>query len=270
MSAPWWRVAAASVRGASHQAEGTPGQDAHAVRTAGEWLVAVVCDGAGSAALGGLGASVGSAAVAQSLAQSCAQAPVCAPRGAEAFWRRAAVEAVAEARRQVAVALASAPGGLDADGLARFDQAHATLVGAVVHPQGGFFLHIGDGVGVAMHDGATRAVSLPENGAFANETFFFTEPHWDGRLRLTPFDAPLDGLVLMSDGGAALAFQDGALFDGFAGPVGRFLATVDDQAGSDALAETLASPKTFAATGDDKTVVWARLDAAADASGADA
>ena len=254
-----WTVAAATVRGVSHEAEGTDGQDAHAVQTRGGWLVAVVCDGAGSTALGGLGAAVGARTVAETLALACGDAPPGAPVGHEAFWRKAATDAVMAARDAVAHALQKTPGGTDDRGLPLFERAHATLVAAVAGPDGGFFAHVGDGLGIALHAGEARATSLPENGDYANETFFFTEPGWDGHLRLTPFDAPVDRVVLMSDGGMSLAIKDGALFAGFAGPVGRYLDTVGGTAGSAALAETLRDPRTHAVTGDDKTVVWARL-----------
>lgn len=258
-----WTVAAATVRGSAHAADGTEGQDAHAVATWGGWLAAVVCDGAGSTTLGGVGAAVGAKTVAEALIAACADAPPGPPVGHEVFWRKAATDAVMAARAAVAHALQETEGGTDDRGLPLFERAHATLVAAVAGPEGGLFAHVGDGLGLALCAGETRATSAPENGAYANETFFFTEPEWDGHLRLTPFDAPVDRIVLMSDGGMALAVKDGALFDGFAGPVGRFLDTVDGAAGSAALAETLADPRTDAVTGDDKTVVWARLGAAA-------
>ncbi|HEX9952493.1 MAG TPA: protein phosphatase 2C domain-containing protein [Rubricoccaceae bacterium] len=252
-----WTVAAASVRGAAHAADGTPGQDAHAVATPGEWLVAVVCDGAGSALLSETGATVGAAAACGAFARACAAAPDGPPT--EAYWRPAAHAAVAEARAAVARALAETPDGTDDRGLPCFERAHATLVCAVARPGGGLLVHIGDGTAIVTHGDAVRAVSAPENGVYANETFFFTEPDWDAHLRLTPVAPPFDNVVLLSDGGAALAMKDGALFEGFAGPVGRFLAGVSGREGSAALAETLADPRTDAVTGDDKTVIWARL-----------
>ncbi len=175
-----WKVVGAAVRGAGHEREGTPLQDAYAATAEGEWLVAAVCDGAGSATLGGLGARVGAGVVAEALAEACAAAPAGPPARAQAFWEEAAREAIKRARRAVAQSLAEAEGGTDEDGLPAFERAHATLVGVVAQPAGGLFLHVGDGLGAAVAEGEAAAVSPPSNGAYANETYFFTQADWDG------------------------------------------------------------------------------------------
>lgn len=255
-----WKVVGAAVQGAAHVLDGTPCQDAHAHRVAGDWLVAAVCDGAGSAALGGLGATVGAQAVVAALAQACGQAPPGPPGQARAFWHGAAIEAVQAARRAVERALAETDGGTDDRGVPLFERAHATLVAAVARPSGGLFVHIGDGLGAARSGGETVAVSPPANGAYANETYFFTESDWDGQLRLTPFGPPFDLVALMSDGAAAFATEAGpALHAGFWDPVSAFLDTADAGDARRALAETLGSEQADRVTGDDKTVLWARL-----------
>ena len=257
---PVWKVVGASVRGSGHEADGTPGQDAHAAAVVGEWLVAAVCDGAGSTALGGVGAQAGAEAVVEALTTACRAAPAGPPGGARAYWHRAALDAVKWARRAVERALRDAEGGTDDRGVPLFERAHATLVAAVARPTGGVFLHVGDGMGAAVEGGAVRAASRPANGQYANETFFFTQSDWDGHLRLTAFEAPFDLVVLMSDGGAALATErDGGLHAGFLDPVTRYLDGVDAEAGREALRETLAAEQTHLVTDDDKTVVWARL-----------
>src|SRR5690349_3357490 len=54
-----WRVVASSVAGISHARSGDECQDAHCwVRTGNGMIIAAVADGAGSAAMGGLGAEV--------------------------------------------------------------------------------------------------------------------------------------------------------------------------------------------------------------------
>ena len=254
-----WKIVGASVRGAAHEADATEGQDAHAFATAGPWAIGAVCDGAGSAALGGLGARVGADAVVDALVRACDVAPDGPVAASRAFWTLHVTDAVRRARLAVEQALRNAPGGTDESGAPRIDRAHATLVLAVVHPGGGLFAHVGDGTAVALHGGGVRAQSKPENGAFANETFFFTEPGWKDRLRLTAFSGPVDLVLLMSDGGAALATApDGAPHAGFVDPVTAYLDGVDAPAGCAALADTLGGPQTHAVTGDDKTIVWMR------------
>ena len=257
---PPWKVVGASVRGSGHHADGTPGQDAHSVATSGEWLVAAVCDGAGSTALGGVGARVGAEAVVEALVTACKAASAAPPGEARAYWHRAALDAVKWARRAVERALREAEGGTDDRGVPVFERAHATLVAVAARPSGGVFVHIGDGTAAALAGGAVRAVSRPANGQYANETFFFTQSDWDGHLRLTAFEPPFDLVVLMSDGGAALATEPGGgLHAGFFDPVSRYLDGVDAETGREALRETLAHERTHLVTDDDKTVVWARL-----------
>ena len=59
MDRPTWRALGASVRGTSHEKTGQPCQDAHCLELLPDGsLVAAVADGAGSAALGEVGAGV--------------------------------------------------------------------------------------------------------------------------------------------------------------------------------------------------------------------
>lgn len=53
-----WRVYASSVIGSSHRQNNLPCQDAFCYRNLGDRLVAVVCDGAGSATYGEQGAAL--------------------------------------------------------------------------------------------------------------------------------------------------------------------------------------------------------------------
>ena len=66
-------------------------------------------------------------------------------------------------------------------------------------------------------------------------------------------------LALMSDGAApfVMAKGNGGLFKPFMDPVERFLASVDEVAGSAGLAATLGDPRTHTITTDDKTLLVA-------------
>jgi len=136
----------------------------------------------------------------------------------------------------------------------------ATLVAAIVGPTGGWFLHVGDGVGVAelAGDGST-VLSLPENGEYANETYFVTGEAWADHLRMTPIPGPVRVLALMSDGAMpfVMAKGNGGLFRPFMDPVERFLAMTDEATGSAGLAATLGDPRTHTITSDDKTLLVA-------------
>ena len=246
-----WQTAGAAVRGSAHAEAGRPCQDAFAASTAGPWLVAAVCDGAGSARHADVGATVGAGAVVEALTVALSAGGPDGPTAMQPATIRAAIEA---AREAVGAALHARLGLRPAT----LDAAHATLVGVAATASGGLLFHVGDGLGAAVTAAGT-VVSPPENGTYANETFFFTEPDWAPHLRLTPFDGPVETLLLMSDGAAALATAPGGrLLDGFVRPITSYLGTVPREVGEAALRDTLAHERTDALTDDDKTVFWAR------------
>ncbi|MFT3806317.1 PP2C family serine/threonine-protein phosphatase [Arenimonas sp.] len=247
-----WRVFAAAAIGKSHIDGGIPCQDAFAQGVVGDTLIAVVCDGAGSQAFSHLGAQVVSAAVVEGLSQRLAQGePLCA-LDANAF-ASLAVDVVARARAAIeARALAESH---------ELGNYACTLVGAIADGERGFFFHIGDGQ--AVMDGRDAAqpalMSLPENGEYANETYFVTGEAWREHLRVTPIDRAQRAIVLMSDGAAPFVMMKGnaGLYRPFMDPVERFLATVSEADGSRGLAGTLEDPRTYTITGDDKTLLIA-------------
>lgn len=244
-----WKVFAASAKGSSHVTGGLPCQDASAFQHRGEWLMAVVCDGAGSAASSHVGSTVICAQVIEKLS---AQADVLASLDAADF-DSLITEILGEVRD-----------GLDAHArIAKADLRDyaATVVGAVMGPTHGWFFHIGDGLGVARHaDGDT--LSLPENGEYANETYFLSGSQWRDHLRITPIDQPTSRLMLMSDGAMPFVMAKGhqAVYAPFVDPVERFLRDADENVGAKALAATLDDPRTCEITSDDKTLLIALAD----------
>jgi hypothetical protein len=246
-----WRVFGAAVIGTSHLEGGLPCQDAFARRTVGDLLVAAVCDGAGSAPLSHVGAGFIASGVVDALASRLPPGDnVVSAMPADAFKAlsasvvgevRAALQALAEGRQH-----------------ALSDHA-ATLVGVVADGQGGFFFHIGDGVGAAQAAAGTVAVSLPENGEYANETYFVTGADWLGHLRITPFGGPVGCVTLMSDGAAPFVMARGnaGLSQPFFEPVSRYLAGASAEDGDRALDGLLADPRTHAITSDDKALLMA-------------
>ena len=252
-SAPLWKAVAASVQGTAHRETNTPCQDAHAFAVSDEWLVAAVCDGAGSAPYAAVGARVGAHAVVDALVAQCAEVPPAASSTGGLSWREMCLRAIGSAREAVASALPEDGAPLEQ----RLAGGHATLVAVVATPAGGVFAHIGDGLAAAITD-ASPVVSGPANGAYANETFFLTQPDWQDHLRLTEFTGPFRALLLCSDGATALATEpDGRLLPGFIDPLSAFLGRVSPDDGRAALHDTLSSERAARLTGDDLTVFWA-------------
>ncbi len=244
-----WKVIAASARGTSHVQTGEPCQDAWCYKIHEQTLIAVVSDGAGTARKSDVGA--------WHLAQTVVNKLIAAVQADDSFvennlaaWQSLVVASIELARTTLVL-----------DELTIEDY-HATLVGFVSTPHCNFFFQIGDGCGIAVdnHDWAGIAFSAPDNGEYANQTWFYTMPDWRQHLRFTEVNKDVDTVILLSDGAMSfvMAPQLKGLDAKFITPVNRFLETVEPGKGAEALAATLDSPQTYAITNDDKTLLWAR------------
>ena len=251
MAARAWVVTAASVRGPDHAREERPRQDACSWRARGGRLVAAVADGAGSAPLSREGARLCSSAVVDAL---FASGPP--PLGdGEDPMRRAIEAAVLDARSLTACRVEAGVGGSMRDYA-------ATVVGVWAEGESGCLFHIGDGAAAAARDEdlADPVVSPPENGEFAEETYFYTDKSWRARLRITPFSAR-NLIVLASDGAGSFTFAPRwrGLETEFIGPLARHLERRPPAAARRTLARVLRAPEAQAISGDDKTLILARL-----------
>jgi hypothetical protein len=237
-----WRIYGASAIGKSHIDGGLPCQDAFGNASGGERLIAVVCDGAGSASNSEIGAKECADVI-------CAFLATGAGDPAAACEQLVIEQAVEAARTQIdrrAIELA-----IPARELA------CTLVGVVLFCQGGCLFHIGDGMAVAELADGTSVISLPENGEYANETYFVTNEDWRTHLRITPFTGQIRCLALLSDGAMPFVInrEKTGLFGPFIDPVRTYLSTVGESEGSNALQATLADERTWSITSDDKTLL---------------
>jgi hypothetical protein len=247
-----WRVFAAAAIGKSHIDADTPCQDAFARDVIGDTLLAAVCDGAGSQPLSHVGSQALSKAVVRELALRVAAGESLASMDAQAF-QGVIGDIIAVARAELAVEA-------EAAGLLLSCYA-ATLVGVVATGSGGHLFHIGDGQGAVQTqiDSEDEILSMPENGEYANETYFFSGEEWREHLRITPIGLPIRTIALMTDGAAPFVMTKGnsALYRPFIDPVEKYLATASEPDGCAALASTLEDPRTYRITGDDKTLLLA-------------
>lgn len=247
-----WKVYAASAIGKYHIDTGIACQDNFSFRTVGDVLIGVVCDGAGSSAHSEIGAKECSLSVVDSISMILGNGET---GQLEKACSRVSLESAIETARNLLQ--------LRADELGyQFHDLSCTLVGCIASPAGGCLFHIGDGFGVAEFDGLLPVVSLPENGEYANETYFVTAADWPTRLRITPLPAAQSGCVaLMSDGAAPFVVnrERSGLSSPFINPVTKYLSGVSQEEGNQALQGTLADERTYAITGDDKTLLIALL-----------
>jgi hypothetical protein len=199
MAALAWKIVGVSVPGFSHQAEGIPCQDFSAFTSLENgWLIGLVSDGAGSAHRSVEGARMLCEGLLRDLTPVVGHLAndtgTILNHESVRLWILDAVESVRSEISRIA----------NGDSLSAF---HATLVGTIAGPTGGIFFHLGDGAALATKSGdfSKTVFSHPENGEYANETYFFTQSDWKNHLRLTSFDCQFDLVALMSDGVAPFA-----------------------------------------------------------------
>ena len=251
-----WKTAGVSIAGFAHEAESSPCQDAHSCAALpGGYLVAAVSDGAGTAARSIEGARYLCELVVTELSLRLAEFGQVDGSPFEETVAKPWIEEVIEVARHHFKTLAKDQGGSISD-------FHATLVAAIAGPAGGMFFHIGDGAACATcsADFSQSVVSRPENGEYANETYFFTQDEWREHLRLLSFGPQYDLIALMSDGVTPFALARGEagpspqVFE----PLCQFLTVNSREEGERALAALLQRDALRRVTGDDKTLLWAR------------
>jgi hypothetical protein len=248
-----WKIVDVSVPGFSHQEEGTPCQDFNAFASLDNgWFIGVVSDGAGSAHRSVDGARMVCEGIIRHLTplvgELAKDRSIVLNHDSVRLWVLDGIESVRSDVSRTA----------NGDSLSAF---HATLVGAIAGPTGGVLFHLGDGAAFATksEDFSKSIFSPPENGEYANETYFFTQPDWRTHLRLTSFDGQFDLVALMSDGVTPFALAPGAAapYEPFFGPLSRYLMSHTQEEGRRALAATFETKAIRRITGDDKTLVWA-------------
>jgi len=247
---PMWRVIGVSVQGTSHQKNHLPCQDAHRYRVlpGGAALIAVA-DGAGSADRSDEGAQC---AVAETIASIEAALAEGLPQD-EAGWQALLTEVFRQARQAVAE-LAEAE-NVPSRAFA------TTLTCAVVSDEWLAVGQIGDGVAVARgEDGELFAVTQPQHGEYANETFFLTMDEPLQQVQVQVYLRPIQALAVMTDGLIRLAMNvsRNEPHHPFFQPLLAFAARIEDEAeAQEQLMGFLASDRICARTDDDKTLVLA-------------
>ena len=241
-----WRVVAASVKGPSHEGAGIECQDAFAFSIAEAGVCAVVCDGAGSAKRSGEGARLFAERTTESLGLLISSTP------------HLSGDTI---KNEVILSVEKARSELIADGSSIGDF-HSTLVVIVATIKATYMLHVGDGLAAVApeQDWEKATVSYPENGEYANETYFVTTDTWKKHLRVTEANA-------LSEKGVAILTTDGAmpftigenmrgLEPDFLGPITRYAISTPPEDCARALANTIGSERARKISNDDKTIVW--------------
>lgn len=190
-----WSWASASCIGTAHRQSALPLQDAHACRTIvpdtltddiTPWLLAIACDGAGSASHSRQGAILTCRILTQAIGRHLRMQNALPDDDLLDHWideARAAIGRAASAR-----------------GLRTRDFA-CTLVLALSNGEQTLTAHIGDGGIVAHHEQTQQwqAISWPEHGEYAATTHFITDTP-PSPTRMARFHEPFDALAVFTDG----------------------------------------------------------------------
>ncbi|HYA75823.1 MAG TPA: PP2C family serine/threonine-protein phosphatase [Burkholderiaceae bacterium] len=246
-----WKVFFASATGKYHLTSNIPCQDAGHFVVMGDVLIGAVCDGAGSASQGQAGADFFAKTVTELIAESV-KAKELVP-GAQPEYREQLRALIERARARL--------GEIAASQELELRDFSCTLVGCISSPEEGCLFHIGDGFAVYLRDTGESVVSQPENGEYADQTYFVTDKDWQEHLRVTQFrEVNRGGLIgLMSDGASPFAINRmrTGFYRPFIDPVATFLSSATEQNGNQALQKVLEDEKTHAITTDDKTLLLA-------------
>lgn len=196
MSNSVWRSVTGRATGAGHIKAGIPCQDAAGYELVGtEFVIAALCDGAGSASQAEHAAKL---AVDIFLDGIRSGVELGASANLEELLRRSALDARARLLAES-----------EEEGIPPREFA-STLLGVIIGPNGGAALQLGDGVIVVSEDGQGKEwswVFWPQKGEYANTTFFLTDETAEEALQTCTFSSMVTDVALLSDGLESLALQ---------------------------------------------------------------
>lgn len=260
-----WQVYGASSIGKSHIDSNLPNQDSIYLQKTEHGMVAVVCDGAGSAKFSQAGAaffsqSIGKMLLSLGVSQSVSSSGITLDLGQ-------LTQQIIEQLSQIRLDLQSQ---LPAESSLR--DYHTTFTGLLIHSNHqALLVQIGDSPlttsqFVVRHPHIDYFTNLQVYGddsknEYVNETHFITQDNWQSFLRVEPIDlSQVDCLALMSDGCADLVFEGASVTPKIYRPFfGNLLFNLtqsqSSQQGSAIIEQALGNPATYRLTGDDKSLV---------------
>ena len=260
-----WQVYGASSIGKSHIDSNLPNQDSIYLQKTEHGMVAVVCDGAGSAKF----SQAGAAFFSQSIGKMLLSLSVSVNRSVSGI----AVDLV-QVKQQIIEQLSQIrldlQSQLPAESSLR--DYHTTFTGLLIHSNHqALLVQIGDSPlitsqFVVRHPHIDYFTNLQVYGddsknEYVNETHFITQNNWQPFLRVEPIDlSQVDCLALMSDGCADLVFEGASVTPKIYRPFfGNLLFNLtqsqSSQQGSAIIEQALGNPATYRLTGDDKSLV---------------
>jgi hypothetical protein len=245
-----WRVVAASVRGVNHERANQPCQDSNYWCTleAGI-LIAAIADGAGSAKLSKIGASLASRVAVDTI---CKQEPTHALHDINTL-NSLLINSVKSARIAIeSEALARS---------AKLQDFACTLIVLIASQELIAIAQIGDGAVVGKkRDGNIITLTSPSFGEYINETTFLTSSEAFDIIQFRVWQQRITHIAAFSDGLQMLALKmpEGAPHLPFFTPLFNFIShTQDREDAQNQLVEFLRSSRVQERTEDDVTLLLA-------------
>lgn len=182
-----WKTAEYAGAGRGHLEAGIPCQDKVRTYRNGEVTVITLADGAGSARLSHFGAEAVLKCISQELGEHF-----------EEYFEEPDTSVIrSRLISEVRKALEETQNELQCE----LKDLSSTMLAAAVSGFRYFIAHIGDGVIGYLSDDEIKVATGPDNGEFANVTFFTTTPSSLTRMRIVRgTDDRIGGFALMSDG----------------------------------------------------------------------
>ncbi len=248
-----WKLATSTVTGKAHIDRGENGQDNNKAGTIrigdNEFFIGIAADGAGSTTEGGRGAEIVCEIVYNRIVAALRETgdiPSITDSGIHAWITagRDAIESEAAGKSK------------------RLKDYACTILGVVAGERGALFFQIGDGAIVTSSGQEYQTIFWPEQGEYANTTYFVTDEQYRERLHIHHAESVPEEIALFTDGlqNLVLSFSQRKAHAGFFRPLFDALEKFPENvlSGFSAQLETfLDRPEINARSDDDKTLVLA-------------
>ena len=248
-----WKHLSLSVTGKSHSDRNEPGQDycrTGAVRFSDrDFFIGLAADGAGSTTHGGSGAEIACETLYLQILS------VIRKREDISSVTNDEVKAWVSTSRDAIVARAQDEGQ-------RLKDYACTLIGVIIADDHALAFQIGDGCIVVGDKGGYRTVFWPEQGEYANMTFFVSDDDFLEHVRIAREEIPPDEIALFTDGlqNLVLSFSTRTVHEGFFRPLFTALRKKPENGGADLTQHLIAlfsRDDVNARSDDDKTLILA-------------
>jgi len=248
-----WKWTGTSVTGQSHTDRNEQGQDYHQTRVVQlsdkEFFISLVSDGAGSTKNGGQGAKIACENVVNNIISSIRNTEDIADLSEEKIreWVTSARDSLDTIAKKNELPLR---------------EYACTLLGAIVSDHNSIFFQIGDGGIVTNFDSHYEPVFWPEQGEYANTTFFVSDEKFSQHLTIKKINSVPKEIALFTDGlqNLVLSYSEKTAHSGFFIPLFEFIRTRPDNeftGKEQQLKQFLNRPEIKARSDDDKTLVLA-------------